>query len=517
MKLLLPVMTLVLMMLCVFAGCRANEDTDSAADTKAGEEITSFSQLEDKRIGVMTGAIQEQQVKERFPDAEIFYFNSDTDSLNALRAGKIDAFATAEPLLRYMMTENPDVTYLEEFLSGGMEVGAVFPKNDRGQFLCDQFSEFIRDIRKNGVYDDIQNTWFGMDEDKRKVDDLYNLKATNGTLTMAADTSFVPFAYIKDYKPVGIEIDTAVRFCKEYGYGLELVSMDFSGIIPSVVTGKVDFASSAIAYTPERAESVLFSEPTYVSHSVIAVLKDTSGPEAGFFTSVSESFQRTFVKEERWMLFLEGIITTLLITVFSIFFGTVLGFSVFMLCRKGNYWANAITRFCIWLVQGMPVVVLLMILYYIIFGATDISGTVVSVVGFTLVFGAGVYGMIKAGVGAVDRGQLEAAYTLGYTDRYAFFKIILPQALPHFMPAYKGEITSIIKATAVVGYIAVQDLTKMGDIIRSRTYEAFFPLISVAVIYFLLAALLTFFVNRIELRIDPRLRNPETIRKEVEG
>ena len=205
----------------------------------------------------------------------------------------------------------------------------------------------------------------------------------------------------------------------------------------------------------------------------------------------------------------------MLITVLSILFGTILGFAVFMLCRNGNPVANTVTRFCVWLVQGMPVVVLLMILYYIIFGRVNISGAAVSVVGFTLVFGSAVYGMLRAGVGAIDKGQLEAAYALGYTNRKAFFRIILPQALPHFMPAYKGEITALIKATAVVGYVAVQDLTKMGDIVRSRTYEAFFPLIAVAIIYFILAAILIFLVNRLEIRIDPRRRSKEQILKGV--
>ena len=171
----------------------------------------------------------------------------------------------------------------------------------------------------------------------------------------------------------------------------------------------------------------------------------------------------------------------------SILFGTILGFAVFMACRNGNPIANILTRFFVWLVQGMPFVVLLMILYYIIFAKSSIDGTAVAVVAFTLVFGAAMYGMLRAGVGAVDRGQAEVAYALGYGNTRAFFCIILPQAIPHFLPAYKGEITAIIKATAVVGYIAVQDLTKMGDIVRARTYEAFFPLIAVAVIYFILA------------------------------
>ncbi|MCR5012759.1 MAG: hypothetical protein K6A72_10470, partial [Lachnospiraceae bacterium] len=98
----------------------------------------------------------------------------------------------------------------------------------------------------------------------------------------------------------------------------------------------------------------------------------------------------------------------------------------------------------------------------------------------------------------------------------SFFRIILPQAVPHFLPAYKGEVVALIKATAIVGYIAVQDLTKMGDIVRGRTYEAFFPLIAVAVIYFILGWLLTFIVSRIEISVDSKQRKRENILKGVE-
>ena len=160
-------------------------------------------------------------------------------------------------------------------------------------------------------------------------------------------------------------------------------------------------------------------------------------------------------------------------------------------------------------------VVLLMILYYIIFGSVEINGVLVAVIGFTLTFGASVFGLLKMGVGAVDRGQYEAAYALGHSNMHTFFEVILPQAIPHVMPAYKGEVVGLIKATAVVGYIAVQDLTKMGDIVRSRTYEAFFPLIAVTIIYFLLEGLLGFMVSRIHIRFDPKRRSPEQILKGV--
>ena len=160
-------------------------------------------------------------------------------------------------------------------------------------------------------------------------------------------------------------------------------------------------------------------------------------------------------------------------------------------------------------------VVLLMILFYIVFGDVSISGIAVAVIGFTLSFGASVYGLLKIGVGAIDNGQYEAAYALGYSNRRTFFKIIFPQAIPHVLPAYKGEIVGLIKATAIVGYIAVQDLTKMGDIVRSRTYEAFFPLIAVSIIYFVIEAVIGSFVNRISVNFDPKRRKPSDILKGV--
>ena len=160
-------------------------------------------------------------------------------------------------------------------------------------------------------------------------------------------------------------------------------------------------------------------------------------------------------------------------------------------------------------------VVLLMILYYIIFGSLNISGFVVSVIAFTMTFAGAVYGLLNMGVGAVDPGQYEAAYALGYSSNRTFFRIILPQALPHVMDAYRGEIITLLKATSIVGYIAVQDLTKVGDIVRSRTYEAFFPLIAIAIIYFLMEGLLGLFVRHISMWIDPKKRKQESILKGV--
>ena len=160
-------------------------------------------------------------------------------------------------------------------------------------------------------------------------------------------------------------------------------------------------------------------------------------------------------------------------------------------------------------------VVLLMILYYVVFSGVNVSGIAVAVVGFTLVLGAAVCGMLQTGVGAVGVGQTEAASALGYANRAGFFRIVLPQAIPHVVGPFRAQAIELLKGTAVVGYVTVQDLTKMGDIVRSRTYEAFFPLIAITVIYFVLEGLFSFAVSRIRIHIDPKKRKRENILKGV--
>lgn len=343
----------------------------------------------------------------------------------------------------------------------------------------------------------------------------------------------MPFVYVKDNKIIGYDVDIAAMFCKAKGYRLEIVPMSHSGVLSALASGKCDF-SYAMEYTEERAKSVLFSKvPNIESDNVLAVIKSSAktpipapvsrpennapeGNQPSFWDDIASSFRKTFIREDRWKLFAEGIMNTMIITVASILCGMLLGFTAFMFCRTGSVTANIITKFSVWLIKGTPIVVLLMILYYVIFGNVNISGMVVAIIAFTLTFGTSVYRMLTFGTGAVDRGQTEAAYALGFTDLQTFFTVILPQAALHFMPSLREEVTLLIKSTSVVGYIAVQDLTKMGDIVRSRTYEAFFPLIAVAVIYFILAGMLNIIVTAIEIRITPSRRKPEDILRGID-
>ncbi len=490
----------------------------------AGQPAQSVS-LRDyngKPLGVLVGPLMEDAAREHFPDSEVLLFNGYQDCIAALLSGKVDGYLGDEPGVKSVHAEQPEIDYIRERIAQN-NYSFAFRKNDgKSAALCAELNDFLARSWADGTMQEIDDIWFGTDED-RKVVDMSGLTGENGTIRVVTTSTDMPFSYIKDGKNVGYDIDLVVRFCRDRGYALELGDVDFAGRIPAIESGKYDFTTD-MNVTPEREEQVLFSDPTSYGGIVLAVrsadLAAAQGAAQSAGTaandrSLKSSFIKTFIREDRWKLFVQGVLTTLLITLLTILLGTALGFGIFMLCRGGNPAANLVTRFCLWLVQGMPMVVLLMILYYVIFGSVAIGGVAVAVIGFTLTFGAAVFGLLKMGVGAVDNGQYEAAYALGYPNRKTFYRIILPQALPHVLPAYRGEIVSLIKATAIVGYIAVQDLTKMGDIVRSRTYEAFFPLIAVTVIYFALEGLVGFVISRITVGFDPKRRKSADILKGV--
>lgn len=483
-------------------------------------EITSLDQLdqEGRRIGVATDTDEDRLVKEELPLSECVYYKDVVTGYTSVAQGKLDAFVYSRLAMGTAMANGMEgVRLLDETLGEGNPVGVAVSPKTKIPGLEEKMNTFVREIKADGTVDDVVQRW--LVDREYGIPDIQVPEDSGLHLVVGTTGNYEPYTFYSGTELAGSDVELAYRFAAWLGASLEFKVYDYDGVVAAAQSGDVDCVFAGLFMTPERMEAIPFSEPLYVD-AVGILVRDGSGGAAAesdesFMGSVAESFRKTFVTEDRWKFFVRGVGTTLMITALAIILGTLLGFGVFLLCRKGNPLANQITRFCVWLVQGMPVVVLLMILYYIVLARFAISGTVASIIGFTLLFGASVFNMMKNGAGTVDRGQTEAAYALGYSDWRAFFRIVMPQVLTNFMPAYKVEITALIKATAIVGYVAVQDLTKMGDIVRSRTYEAFFPLISVAVFYFLLAALLTFLVNKIEVRVTPGRRTKEEILKGV--
>ena len=182
-----------------------------------------------------------------------------------------------------------------------------------------------------------------------------------------------------------------------------------------------------------------------------------------------------FIEEDRWLLVLDGIKVTVLITILSLLFGTIFGFILYLICSKANSILKRVFNRISFIINRIPVLIILMFMFYIVFSDSSIDGVYISIIAFSIIETFSIYSMLNTGIDAIDKGQTEAGLALGYTNNQTLFKFVLPQALKIIMPSYKNDVVSLLKSTSVVGYITVQDLTRVSDIIRSRTYEAFFP------------------------------------------
>ena len=218
------------------------------------------------------------------------------------------------------------------------------------------------------------------------------------------------------------------------------------------------------------------------------------------------TFYLNFIEDDGWKYITVGLKNTLIITFFACLIGIVLGFLVGMV--RSTYEKthklkilNAVCKVYLTVIRGTPVVVQLMIIYFVVFGSVRISKVLVAVLAFGINSGAYVAEIFRSGIMSVDSGQLEAGRSLGFNYWQTMWYIIMPQAFKNVLPALCNEFISLLKETSVAGYIALQDLTKGGDIIRSRTYSAFMPLFAVALIYLTIVMIFTKLIQILERRL----------------
>ena len=221
---------------------------------------------------------------------------------------------------------------------------------------------------------------------------------------------------------------------------------------------------------------------------------------------LQSKFINNFIAEDRWKYLTDGLAVTLQITLCAVILGIVLGFLVAIVRsthdRTGKLKIlNALCNLYLTVIRGPPGVVQLLIIYFVIFGSTTISKVVVAVLAFGINSGAYVAEIFRSGIMSIDNGQFEAGRSLGFNYRQTMIYIIMPQAFKNVLPALGNEFISLLKETSVSGYIALQDLTKGGDIIRSRTYDAFMPLIAVALIYLVMVLIFSKLVSLLERRL----------------
>ena len=220
----------------------------------------------------------------------------------------------------------------------------------------------------------------------------------------------------------------------------------------------------------------------------------------------TENIQFYFIENKRWQFILTGLENTLIVSLFAVILGVVLGFLVAIVRsthdKTGKFKIlNIICRLYLTVIRGTPVMVQLLIVYYVIFATYDPGKIVVAILAFGLNSGAYVAEIMRSGIMSIDQGQFEAGRSLGFNYRQTMIYIIIPQAFKNVLPALANEFIVLLKETSISGYIGLMDLTRGGDIIRSQTYGALFPLLAVALIYLVIVVFLTYLVGKLERRM----------------
>lgn len=494
-------LTSLLLILCLLPSC--------SRQAAQNETISSIDDLAGRTVTVLVGSVQDLYVTENCSNSKILRTESDTDTYTMVESGKVAAMVTSS--LSWTVAQANFNNIVE--VCGGMmpqPIAVAFNKDDTE--LRERFNKFLKEYMSCNDLDAINADWANPDT-QRRMPDPDEVKDPAGTLRFAVSAIMIPFEYVKEGEIVGSEAEILARFAMSENKRWEFMDVAFSGLINCIQSGKADIGASIMSITPERQESIDFSDPWTMETSVLLVNRayagdmlqaDADDNGKSFWQSIKDSVYKSLVKEDRYLMLLDGLKTTLIISLLAALLGTMLGILLCYCSMHRSKLLSKTSNVFIEFMRCMPQVVLLMIMFYVVFGNSDIDGIWVAVLAFSLCFAAYTSVIFRSAVQSIDIGQTEAALSMGFGKIKAFVNVILPQTVQRALPVYKGEFIGLIKATSIVGYIAVFDVTKAGDVIRSRTYEALFPLLLVTLLYFIIIWAMTAILKFIETRTQPK-------------
>lgn len=532
----------IIAILIAFTSCTGDQSDQTSQSTSSGQTdqssqtakaasgidlIESAAQLNDSKytVSVAPGSAGAVLADELFPNANIIYINSLSDACLDIQQGKSDAFFYCKAYMKYALASGvlDDLAIMDETLAETDLAVGISPKRAD---LLPEINAFIAELKQDGTLDDMYNRW--IIEADTGMPDIEKPKNPDRVLKVGTSGIVVPFNYYDENQQLsGYDLELTYRLAAYLNAEVKVEAMSFDALVAGLESGKLDIVISDLNVTEERKEVILMSDTYMADELCLLVQKERiaasdsevygaaetaqSADSGSFLEKMKASFERTFIKESRWKILRDGLLVTLEIAAAAMVIGSLLGFGFSFLLRSRHKGLRALANAVSTFLNGIPIVVILMVLYYIVFKSSDISAVWVAIIGFSLDFANVVAGLLNTGVLAVDRGELEAAASMGYSKFQIFNKITFPQAARQMFSQYEAAVVALVKGTAIVGYITVEDLTKAVDIIRGRTYEAFFPLIVTAILYFLLACAFVLLLKRVDVRLDPK-RRPRSVK-----
>lgn len=474
--------------------------------------VTCVDDMAGSTIGVQLGTTGDTYVTDYEGDdagTSIVRYNKGHDAVSSLKQGKIDCVLIDEQTAKAFVDKNSDLSILEEEFT--IEDYAICVAKDNKE-LTEKINKALSELKEDGTLAGIIDYYINDGEaEVEPYKSPEGVSNDNGTLIMATNVAFPPYEFFENGKATGIDVDIATAICDKLGMKLEIANMEFDSVIIAVQSGKADFGAAGLTVTEDRLKNIDFTDSYATSKQVIIVRNGSSADEM----SLKDRFVQSFIEDNRWEYIPKGLANTLIITLFAGIVGIIIGFIVAVIRvsyehteekNLGIKIINLIAKIYLTIFRGTPMMVQLLIMYYVIFAAVKINPVHVSIIAFGINSGAYVSEAVRAGIISIPEGQFEAGRSLGFNYIKTMRFIIMPQAIKNALPAMCNEFIALLKETSIVGYIGLMDLTKSGDIIRSVTYEAMFPFVCVGAIYLVIVMILTSLVGKLERRLTKNAR-----------
>lgn len=469
--------------------------------------ITRLSQLAGKRVGVLPFTFAAAELDAKLPDAIPFYASQEQDLFYLLGTEKIDAFVISEPQARRSLPLYPQFIQIPEYIT---RVDYSFFFSATRRELSEAFSRQIRAMKKNGMLKNLQNKWMSPASGEAVLPPM-GQDAPNGVLRMGIQVERVPFSFIRNEKLAGYDLETAQMAAASMGFLVEFIRLNSEDMETALLNGTIDFFATSISAKNTSSGKIVYSEPHY-NGGIVAVVPDKTKArkvEMPLFQQIqfllkeqAFSMHRALWKDNHMRQILGGFKTTLILTASAVFFGTLLGIPLCMLRQsKRKRISVPADAFCA-LLYNIPILILLMGMYYVVLRRFGLSPFAAALVIFILRFMAATCRLYMKALDCIGGVQLDAAKALCLRRTTFFGKVILPQAAAYLAKPFREEIIRLVELTTVVGYISVWDLTKVVSWIRARTYESFFPIAFATLLYFLLSlsliAVISFLSKKLE-------------------
>lgn len=453
-----------------------------AGQARAQVDIRTEADLSGLTLATSNGSYYHSKFSKR-PDVNLFVANTEADAVQALRQGRADVYVSDEVMLTRSDLERLGMKIA---FRGEETFDVAFALKKGNESLRVQLNAFLA----QAPLEEIIDHWVAGGPEAEEP--AYEIDPDAPPLRCLCCINLSPVSYVGESGEwMGMDPDIMRRFAHYLGRPFEMKYQDLSSGMIALQTGQADVVSSCLFVTEERKISVDFSNPYYKCHPAYFVMDKENDGRPG----LAERLKINLLTENRWKLITDGLLETLKITFFAILLGTILGAGVCASRRSRRKWLRSLAGLYGDFINGIPTLVLLLIMFYVVFAKTGINATTVAIVTFALCFASAAGSIFDTSIESVPKGQTEAGLALGFTPLRTFTGIVFPQALKSGLPLYAGECVSLLKNTSIVGYIAIQDITRASDLIRSRTFDALIPLLVVTILYFVLAWLIRLLLN----------------------